>query len=245
MPRYLVTLSYDGTAYQGWQVQPNQPTLQATITAVISRIINQPELVIYASGRTDAGVHAHGQTFHFDSDKVLDIDQFRYAANSLLPEDIHFNTIRIVADDFHARLSAKAKKYRYILNMGENNPFSYRTIYQLKRYLNVEKMQAVATLFQGSHNFQSFTSKEEDFLGYIRTIYKLEITSDGTLVYFDFTGEGFMRYQIRMIVGTLIEVGLERRTSADVTQLLESPSHPPVSSKAPAQGLYLIEVLYE
>lgn len=241
--RYLAIVSYKGTNYSGWQIQPNDISIQEIIEEKISKILNTPTK-IYGSGRTDAGVHALGQTFHFDSDKIKDTGKFMYSLNSLLPDDIYILSIQEVASDFHARYNAKGKIYSYSLNVGKYDLFYKDTIYQLLRPLNIEKIKQCIHMFEGEHCFQNFTSKIEDEDKFVRIIYSLELSSDNDILKLTFKGNGFMRYMIRMLMGTLIEVGLERMNPEDVQKILNDKNRKVVSFKAPANGLCLEKVIY-
>lgn len=241
--RYLAVVSYLGSKYAGWQIQPNDISIQQIIEEKISKILNTPTK-IYGSGRTDAGVHSHGQTFHFDSDKIKDIGKFTYSLNSLLPDDIHIISIEKVDDEFHARYDVKRKIYSYLINIGKYDVFQKDTIYQLLRPLNIEKMKECVNVFEGRHNFQNFTSKDIDEDNFVRTIYSINLSLDNDIIKITFEGDGFMRYMVRMIVGTLIEVGLERITTEEVQKILEDDKRKVVSYKAPANGLYLEKVIY-
>ncbi len=244
--RYFAVVSYKGTSFCGWQKQTvsKLPSVEVTIEKVISRILNT-EIKIYGSGRTDAGVHALGQTFHFDSPKLLDEYRFLHSLNELLPSDIRVLSLKPVADDFHARFSAKGKTYIYkIRNAQLSSPFKTDLELTLAQELDIEKMVDASKLFEGEHNFQNFTSKDEDEAGFVRNISKIEITKQNEHIVIEMTGDGFMRYMVRMIVGTLIQVGLGKMTSEDIKKILEDPVRKPSSHKAPAYGLYLKEVLY-
>ncbi len=243
MARYKVTVSYDGTSFLGWQKQSEGRTVQTEIEAVLSRLLDTPT-VIFASGRTDAGVHALGQVFHFDSDKSLDLAKFKHSLNCVLSDDIHIGDIQEVPSDFHARYSVVAKHYRYVLNMGEADPLKRHFRYEMHQTLHVSEMEKVAPLFLGKHNFQNFTSKEEDEGQFIRDLSQLSITRQGDELTFDLVGNGFMRYMARMIVGTLIAVGQGKETLVSVHALLNATKRTIVSHKAPSQGLTLVKVFY-
>ncbi|MGI6713985.1 MAG: tRNA pseudouridine(38-40) synthase TruA [Bacilli bacterium] len=245
MAKYLVTVAYDGTSYCGWQSQKHEEAIQDIITAKLRQIFNQPELKIFGSGRTDAGVHARGQTFHFVTKKEFDLNRLIYSLNVMLPEDIQILKIKTVDQKFHARLSAKSKHYRYIISTGPGEPFKYRHRYEIKRPLDVKKMKVAITALVGEHNFLSFTNKQTDFQKYVRTIFKADITENNEEIIIDFIGNGFMRSQVRLMVGTLIEIGLLNFPEDTIKKLLQKPSFPPRVPKAPAQGLYLMEVFYE
>lgn len=242
--RYLATVQYNGTRFQGWQRQPDVPTIQGTIEAVLSQLLDQ-EINIFGSGRTDAGVHALGQTFHFDVEKeIADLGKFRYAVNRLLNRDIHLVEIVSVNDSFHARLSAKAKTYQYIINTGEDDPFNIDFKYFYPRNLDIEAMIKGAGLFYGRHDFRNFTSKEEDEQGFVREIYDIHVLTPKDHVIFEIQGSGFMRYMVRMIVGTLLEIGMGRFSVDETARLLDNPERDFVNYKAPPNGLYLVKVDY-
>ena len=241
--RYLANVSYDGTSYAGWQIQPNDVSIEEEIERVLSQILNTPTK-IYGSGRTDAGVHSHGQTFHFDSKEINDLDKFIYSLNSLLNKDIYINNIKKVDDDFNARYDVKSKKYVYYINTGKFDPFNRNYMYQLLRPLDIDKMKEALNLFIGEHNFMNFTSKEEDKANYVRNIYEADISINKDIIKISFIGNGFMKYMVRMIVGSLIEVGLNRLDIAKLKSYLDSDKRNVISCKAPACGLYLEEVNY-
>ena len=205
--RYLAIIEYVGTNYAGWQIQKDEVTIQAEVEKVLSRILNTPTKV-YASGRTDAGVHALGQTFHFDTIKKLDLDKFTYSLNSLLPSDMRVINIVEKREDFHARYSVKSKRYDYLINTGEYNPFERDLVYQFQRKLDLYKIKEALDALVGEHCFKNFTSKLEDDSNYVRKIYEASLTTEGDVIRISFVGSGFMRYMMRMIVGCLIEIGL-------------------------------------
>lgn len=245
--RYLASVSYKGTAFCGWQKQTvsKLPSIEEEIEKTLSRILNE-KIKIYGSGRTDAGVHALGQTFHFDTEKELDSFKYLHSFNELLPSDIRIQTLEKVSDDFHARFSVKQKTYAYQINNGKNSdPFSTDLEYHLSQKLDIEKMVDASKVFEGEHNFQNFTSKEEDERKFVRNIGKIQIISEENHIFILLTGDGFMRYMVRMIVGNLIQVGLGKLTKEDLLENLNSKERKPSSYKAPAQGLYLKEVIYK
>ena len=242
--RLLSCVSYKGTNYQGWQKQKDAPTVQGTIESVLSRILNQ-EINIYASGRTDAGVHAIHQYFHFDLDKDVDVGKLMYSTNCLLPKDIRINSLKQVEDDFHSRFSAKKKEYKYILNLKGDNPFNYELEAEIFLDIDDNLLKKSLELFIGKHNFQDFTSKELDDDGFVREIYSASFVREGDKLIISFVGNGFMRYQIRDMIGTAIAVASGRESLEFIKQhLKENKEREIVSYKAPAEGLYLQEVYY-
>ena len=244
--RLFAIVSYVGTKYAGWQKQPNVLTIQEVIEKEISKYFNR-EITIYGSGRTDAGVHAFGQTFHFDIDvDSIDLDRFLYSINQMLPDDIKIEDIQEVDPSFHARFSAKSKMYCYSIILESKNPFLKEYNYLYPREINAEKLKDLLTHFVGKHNFKNFTSKEEDKDGFVREIYSIDVdqrSPEAIQIYLN--GNGFMRYMVRLIVGTAIHC-LEK--GLDVTYidslLDENSERNIVSYKAPANGLVLAAVEY-
>ncbi len=244
MKRYKVIVSYDGTNYHGWQVQDKHITVQEIIEKVLSKINDKP-IKIVASGRTDQHVHALNQVFHFDSSLMMNPTQWQKAINRYLPADIYIKKVEAVNDDFHARYNVIAKKYEYYLNMGEYDLFSHNHIYQLNRFLDIDTMKETAIIFRGTHDFSSFCQNSlEETPNQIRTITNIQIEVTENIVKFVFVGDGFLRYMVRMIVGTLIEVGKKRLTKTDVKQMLDACDKTVCHYKAKPEGLYLSEVYY-
>ncbi len=244
--RLLCCVSYKGTNYQGWQKQKNAPTVQETIEGVLSQILNT-KIDIYGSGRTDAGVHAQRQYFHFDMDKDMNINRLRYSANCLLPKDIFINEIKVVSDDFHARFSAKGKTYTYIMRLDERNPFNYELETNIPYEVDINLLSDCLKQFEGKHDFKDFTSKEEDDGDYIRTVYKVETTYIKEIKQFmvSFTGDGFMRYQIRNMVGTALAIASKKEKEDYIKyHLSDKTNREIVPYKAPSEGLYLVDVNY-
>lgn len=243
--RIRLDISYDGHNFKGFQRQIKERTVQQEIETVLSRIFNT-DIVISASGRTDAGVHALKQVVTFMPNKeVSDLALLRYSLNRMLPNDIHVNAIQFVDDSFHPRLHALLKTYKYILNMGEANPFYENYRYEFKRKLDVNKVLEAKELFVGEHNFKNFTTKEEDNHDYVRTINSIDVKQDDDVLEITLIGNGFMRYMVRMIVGTLIAIGIGKEDKNFIVNKLEDTNRMPVIYKAPPQGLYLVDVKYE
>ena len=243
--RILATVSYNGTNYQGWQKQPNAPTIQETIETELSRYFNQP-VSIYGAGRTDAGVHALGQKFHFDIEKeTLDLDRLIYSLNSMLPPDIKIEDMEEVESDFHARFSAKEKIYGYSIIMDSKDVLFYNIMYTCPYGFDPNLLEHALTHFIGTYNFKNFTSKEEDNDNFVRTIYDIRVNRTEKEVSVTLRGNGFMRYMIRFIIGTAIQVALGNEPMETIDELLDPNSERKVVSwKAPANGLVLLDVLY-
>ena len=244
--KLLCCVSYKGTEYQGWQKQKDAPSIQGTIENVISKILDT-ETPIFGSGRTDSKVHAINQYFHFETKKDLDLDKFRYSINCLLPEDIFLKEIKDVDDDFHARYSAKSKTYTYKIRFGERNPLFNDLETNIPYDLDANLLIISLQLFKGTHNFIDFTSKEDDEDSYVRTIFDVETKYDENEKLFEvtFKGDGFMRYQIRFMVGAALAVASHKEDESYISSHLKDKAEREiVSYKAEPQGLYLVDVEY-
>lgn len=242
--KVLGICSYKGTNYYGWQKQVGFISVQSVIEEVLSKIYDTP-ITIYGSGRTDAGVHALAQTFHYVTDKDKDLKQLAYALNKMLPSDIKILSLEKVDDDFHARYSAKQKVYEYRIALNNKDPFQNDLAYVYPMKLDIELFKKALQKFVGKHNYQDFTSKEEDENGFVREIYEIKTEQNSEYVTIKFVGNGFMRYQIRNMVGAAISVANQKEPLEFIDyHLKENKIREIVSYKAPASGLYLVNVLY-
>ena len=242
--KILGICSYKGTNYYGWQKQVGFISVQSKIEEVLSQIYDMP-MTITGSGRTDAGVHAYKQYFHFVTEKDKDLKQLAYAMNKMLPEDIHILSLEKVADDFHARYNAKRKIYEYDILLKNKEVFNYDLAYLYPLDLDIDLLKDALKLFEGEHNYQDFTSKEEDEGNFIRTIYSIEVKQDKDLIKIRFEGNGFMRYQIRNMVGSAIAVANKKEDISFIKYHLEdNKKREIIAYKAPAMGLYLVDVIY-
>lgn len=236
--------SYKGTNYYGWQKQVGFISVQSKIEEVLSQIYDTT-ITITGSGRTDAGVHAYKQYFHFVTEKDKDLKQLAYAMNKMLPEDIHILSLEKVADDFHARYNAKRKIYEYDILLKNKEVFNYDLAYLYPMDLDIDLLKEALKLFEGEHNYQDFTSKEEDEGNFIRTIYSIEVKQDKDLIKIRFEGNGFMRYQIRNMVGSAIAVANKKEDISFIKYHLDgNKKREIIAYKAPAMGLYLVDVIY-
>ena len=243
--RILGVCSYKGTNYYGWQKQVGFVSVQSTIEEVLSKVYDSP-LNITGSGRTDAGVHAFKQYFHFDTEKEKDLKQLAYALNKMLPEDIKILSFEVVDDDFHSRYSAKRKIYEYRILLKNKDPFNNDKAYIYPMDLDVELLKNALNRFVGEHCYQDFTSKEEDENGFVRTIYSIDVKQDSDLIKIIFEGNGFMRYQIRNMIGAAINVANKKEDLDFIDyHLKDGKPREIISYKAPANGLYLVDVLYK
>jgi tRNA pseudouridine38-40 synthase len=237
-------VKYKGTNYYGWQKQVKEISIEEVIEKVLSKILDE-EINIFASGRTDAGVHALGQVFHFDTSKEFDLDKLIYATNSLLPKDIAIVSFDEVSSNFQARYDAKKKHYRYIIDFSNKNPFSYETSYNCLHKTDKELLKSSLLKFIGSHDYKDFTAKEEDEANFIRNIFDITIKEDKDLFIIDLYGDGFMRYMIRFIIGASLAVAWKKEDISFIDYHLSNKENREIISyKAPPQGLYLVEVIY-
>ncbi len=243
--RYLIKFSYDGTNFYGYQKQPEKRTIEGELEKALYSINNHKDTRIFSSGRTDRGVHALGQMAHFDLDVNITLYKLKCALNSLLPKDIHVIEAKIVDDDFHARYMVTRKTYKYYLNMGEYNPLMRTCIYQYNKKLDIDKMKNAIRTFIGTHDFKLFVSKEVVKDNYIRTIYDAKIEIENNIVVFTFVGNGFMKYQIRNMVGTLIKIGKDKLPVEMIEKLLKKEVSDKYVYTAKPEGLYLVDVSYK
>lgn len=241
--RYLITFSYDGSKYFGYQKQKGVNSVQEDLEKVLSLINNKP-VSVCASGRTDAGVHANGQCAHFDIDINITPDKLKNALNGLLNGNIYVKSVVEVPDTFHARFDVKQKEYIYKINTGEYSPIYKDYIYQYCKPLDVDSMKTAIKLFEGEHNFKSFTKANVETNNFARTIYSTAVTKDNDIITIKFVGNGFMRYMVRNMVGFLIEIGEGKRNISDVNSVLLEEDRTKAGKTAPPEGLYLNKVTY-
>ena len=243
--RVLGVCSYKGTNYCGWQKQVGFVSVQSTIEEVLSKVYDSP-ITITGSGRTDAGVHALRQYFHFDTEKEKDLKQLAYALNKMLPEDIKILSFEKVADGFHARYNAKRKIYEYRIVLKNKDPFQDQLAFVYPMDFDFDLFKKALDKFVGKHNYQDFTSKEEDEGGFVREIYKIKVDKKDNNISVVFEGNGFMRYQIRNMVGAALNVANKKENLDFIDyHLKEDKNREIISYKAPANGLYLVDVLYK
>jgi tRNA pseudouridine38-40 synthase len=245
--RIRITVSYDGTEYHGWQVQPGLATIQGTLEAVISDI-ERAAVRVEGSGRTDAGVHALAQSAAFSIGNPIPPDNLRRAMNRLLPRDIRVTSVAEAAPDFHPRFDASAKTYEYrILRAEICSPFERRYVHHHPYPLNVGQMIAAAPLLEGVHDFTSFAAADDkDQLGHsrVRTLFRSRMDEAGDRLIYWVRGSGFLKHMVRNIVGTLLEIGKGNLGAEDLLARLRPDAGIPAGPAAPARGLFLIGVEY-
>ncbi len=242
--RYLITFSYDGTNFNGYQRQNGLRTIQDEMEKALKEINDGKDTIINSSGRTDKGVHALYQTAHVDLNVKITPYKLMRAMNSKLPEDIHVIKTEVVDNEFHARYNVKEKEYQYLLNIGEYNPIRRNYVYQYCKKLDIDKMKEAIKYFAGTHDFESFTPTKDKRENYVRTINYASITEQNGIVTFTFRGNGFIKYQIRNMVGYLIRVGEGKKKGSDIPKILESHDRRMASITAHSEGLYLTKVVY-
>jgi tRNA pseudouridine38-40 synthase len=239
---YKIIISYDGTEYQGWQRQPEKRTIQGLLESALEKISGK-NIPVIGSGRTDTGVHAEGQVAHFMVNSRLDDDEFRRAFNGILPGDIRIRSLKKVSLDFHAIKSAQSKIYRYrIFNSPDISPFNIRYVLQWTASLDIEKMEQAAELFIRKADFTAFSSNR--LLYPVRIVIRSEIRRKGKEIIYTVEANGFLRYMVRSIVGTLIEVGRGKLDLGQIEDFFKMNKRSPLCPTAPAKGLTLLKVKY-
>lgn len=239
--RVLAIISYDGRGYYGFERQKDLPTIQGEIEKALSKISGKP-ITIHGAGRTDRGVSARGQAISFDID--ADLEALRVSMNAILPKDIHIESIEEKDMSFDARHSSKGKIYSYTLNHIRKDPLSPFESFVYLPNFNVDKYIEALRVFEGEHNFQNFTSKPIDKDGFIRKIEPIEITYDEEKVKAVFKANGFMTYQIRMMVGNAIKASIGKISIDDIRLSLETSERKTTNLKADPNGLILEKVVY-
>lgn len=245
MYKYKITIEYDGSKYKGWQrLKETDKTIQDKIEVLLQKITGEP-IEIHGAGRTDAGVHASHQVAHFETKQSLDLDHFLFICNEMLPQDIVFKKVELVPPDFHARFSAKSKHYLYkIWNNPIRSAIHNKYAYHVAEPLDLEAMREAASYFIGEHNFQSFTANKSKKKSMVRTIFSLEITKNDEWIELHFYGDGFLYKMVRIMTGTLIEVGLGKRKPIEIKSILEKQDRILAGDTAPSHGLYLADIEY-
>ncbi|MEG2848499.1 MAG: tRNA pseudouridine(38-40) synthase TruA [Bacilli bacterium] len=244
--RYFITFAYDGSKFSGYQKQSKVKTVQGEIEKALQKVSGE-KIMIYASGRTDAGVHALNQKAHFDMVMNISTYSLKQAINSNLLDTIYVKEVCETNEMFHARFNVKAKEYIYKINMGEYDPIEKDYIYQYNKKLDVVAIERALKYVEGTHDFKSFTKADDIKDDYVRTIVQTNLIRDVrnvNKITICFLGTGFMRYMIRNIIGTLIEVGEGKRKSEDIIDILAACDRRKAGATAKPEGLYLKNVFY-
>ncbi|MDB2555407.1 tRNA pseudouridine(38-40) synthase TruA [Flavobacteriaceae bacterium] len=240
--RYFIELSYKGTNYHGWQIQPDASSVQEEITKALATIL-QEKILLVGAGRTDAGVHASQMFAHVDTVKKLS-NNYVHKLNAILPNDIVIKSIKEVSDETHARFDAVSRTYEYRILLGRD-PFLLETKWQLhQKNLQIEKMNEAANLLFKYEDFESFSKVKTDVNTFNCTIMKAVWTLEDKHLIFHIKANRFLRNMVRAIVGTLLEVGLGKKTVEDFRKIIESKKRSEAGLSVPAKGLFLTEVCY-
>ncbi|WP_437204495.1 tRNA pseudouridine(38-40) synthase TruA [Planctomicrobium sp. SH664] len=260
MPNIRLRLTYDGTNYSGWQIQPNRPTIQGLIEEALLKVTGE-KVNVYSTGRTDAGVHALGQVANFHTPFPIPPHKWRPALQALLPEDIVILESDLVPDEFHATFSAVSKRYRYVIyNRLVADPFARRYSWRIGQPLNLEAMQAASRCLLGTHDFRSFESHWPNKASSVRTVLDLTFqscapwqlftgqplskqahsTAEQPFLCLEIEADGFLYNMVRTITGTLVNVGRGTWTAADIERVLQAQDRSIAGGTAPAHGLFLV-----
>lgn len=246
MKNMLMLISYDGSEYKGWQRQPHEMSIQGTIEKTLKRLLNE-EILIHGAGRTDAGVHSiKGQTASFNLTTHIESEQLRYALNRALPTSIHIDKMKRVPDTFHARYDAIGKTYQYRIDQSiEANPLRAKYVHHLNKPLDFEAIKRAMPFFIGTHDFKTFMASGSKIEDTVRMIYSFNLEKHEDEYVFTISGNGFLYNMIRIIMGSLIQVGYHKIKPDEIPEIIKSGDRSRARHTAPASGLYLINVDYE
>lgn len=245
MRNIKLTIEYDGKDFNGWQKQPNKLNIQGTIEQAIKSITGE-DVELNASGRTDAGVHALGQVANFKTNSQIPIEKFAIAINSRLKKSIVIKSAEEVEERFHSRLNCKKKTYRYVIN----NSFEGSAIYRylethIPQKLDIEKMKKAIKYFEGEHDFKAFKASGTSSKSSVRTIYEANIYQEDERIYIELTGNGFLYNMVRIIAGTLVDVGMGKIQPDEIPEIIKLGKRENAGKTLPPNGLYLVKVMYE
>lgn len=240
----LIKITYDGTKFHGFQLQPDERTVEGELNKGLAKTLNK-EVKIFYAGRTDRGVHALGQYANFYSDTTIDIGNLPKVINFNLPEDVSVVGAKYVSDDFHARYDAKLKKYRYVVHRSRyRNALLLNKAYEYPYEVDPERMRKALSYLLGEHDFNSFMGKGAVVKDSIRTIEKIDVIEDGDFLYLDFIAKSFLKNMIRIVTGTALEIGRGQKEIEYMKEALIMKKRKAAGPTAPACGLYLVDVKY-
>ena len=245
MRNIKLTIEYDGKDFKGWQKQPGKLNIQGEIERAIENIMGE-KVELIASGRTDAGVHALGQVANCKTNSNIPIEKIPLAINSQVRNSIRIQNAEEVDENFHSRFNCKKKTYRYIIDNSKYGTAIYRNIsYHIPIKLDVEEMKKAVECFEGEHDFKSFKSSGTSSKSSVRTIYNANIITEGDNIAIDLTGNGFLYNMVRIIAGTLVEVGLGNIKAEDIPAIIEAKDRTRAGKTLPPHGLMLLKVDYD
>lgn len=245
MRNIKLTIEYDGKKFNGWQKQPDKLNIQGEIENAIKEITGE-EVDLIGSGRTDAGVHAFGQVANFKTNSNLPIEKFAIAINSKLKKSIVIKEAEELDERFHSRYNAKQKTYRYVINNSKQGTAIYRDLEcHIPMDLNIEEMKKASKYFEGEHDFKAFKASGTSSKSSVRTIYEANVYNEGDKIFIELTGNGFLYNMVRIIAGTLVEVGLGKIEPEKIYEIIESKKRENAGKTLPPNGLYLLRVMYD
>ncbi len=243
--RYAAIIEYDGSQFNGWQIQPHAPSVQAAVEVALAHVADEP-VRVHTAGRTDTGVHAVGQVIHFDTDKLRSNYGWLRGANTKLPDSVAIKWINLVDDEFHARFSAQSRRYRYILNT-RKIPLGILADY-VSRYpldLDLEAMRSALLALIGTHDFSAYRASGCQSMDPVKTMHSIELNQQGDWLWLDICGNGFLQHMVRNIVGVLLKIGAGERDVSWAAEVLESRDRKQAGVTAKPNGLYFVEAKYE
>lgn len=245
MRNIKLVIEYDGKDFNGWQKQPTKLNIQGEIERAIMDITKEENIELNASGRTDAGVHALGQVANFKTNSSMPVEKFPIAINNKVKKSIVIKSAEEVPERFHSRYNCKQKTYRYVINNSEYGSAIYRNQEcHIPQRLNVDEMKKAVKYFEGEHDFKGFKASGTSSKNSVRKIYKTKIDVDGDRIFIELTGSGFLYNMVRIISGTLVDVGLGKIKSEEIPEIILSGDRTRAGKTLPPQGLFLVKVDY-
>ena len=245
MRNIKLTIEYDGKDFNGWQKQPNKLNIQGTIEKAIQELTGE-EVELNASGRTDAGVHALNQVANFKTNSNIPIEKIAIALNSKLKKSILIKNAEEVDEKFHSRLTCKRKTYRYVINNSKYGTAIYRNMeFHIPQKLDVERMEKAVKFFEGEHDFKAFKASGTSSKSSVRIIYNADVFKEGDKICIELTGNGFLYNLVRIIAGTLVEVGLGNIEPKEIPNIINEGKRQNAGKTLPAHGLFLVSVEYD
>ncbi len=240
--RYFLEISYNGSTFHGWQIQPNAITVQETIENALQTLLKE-EIKIVGAGRTDTGVHAKHMCAHFDYKNKFELDDLKDNLNSFLNQEICIKDLYNVSDDAHARFSAISREYEYYISL-KKDVFSYETSYFIQQDLNINKMKQAISIIKEYEDFEAFSKSNTDVKTYLCDIMSFSLIEDNNLLIFKIKANRFLRNMVRAIVGTVLEVGLGKITPGEVHNIIQSKDRSQAGPSMPAHALFLTNIEY-
>ncbi len=240
--RYFLEISYNGSTFHGWQIQPNAISVQETIEDALKTLLKE-EIKIVGAGRTDTGVHARHMCAHFDYEKNFGLVELKNNLNSFLNKEIYINDIYKVEDEIHARFSAISREYEYYISL-KKDVFNYKTTHLIQQDLNIEKMKQALLIIQDYENFEAFSKSNTDVKTYLCNIMSCSLVKKENIIIFKIKANRFLRNMVRAIMGTIVEIGLEKISLEELHTILKSKDRSKAGPSMPAHALFLTNIEY-